>query len=131
MVAFGHLAATTAVLSATTFAAPNLITSLRRDDDPLGSSLPADTDRGKCVDNDYSSDAAREGVWAAARGSNLIDAYLNQNSCEHWVGDLWKKVFPEENANQLECLTKSAECTINTHTCGEWREGPKAFRKYR
>lgn len=127
MVAFSRLV-TTAVLTATAFAAPNPITSLRRDNDPLGSLLPADTDRGKCVANDYSSDAARESVWAAARGSDLIEAYLNQNPRERWVPNLWKTLFPEQNVNQFECLTKEAQCTINTLTCGEWREGSKASK---
>lgn len=95
------------------------ISNLRRDDDPLAAVLPSDTDRGVCVDNDYSSDMSRKNVWASARGSELIDAYLNQNDREGWLTDIWKKVFPEENAAQLDCWSNEAQCTINTHTCCE------------
>lgn len=103
---------------AVSLAAAQPLSHWRRQDDPLGAFLPSDfTDRGVCVANDYSSDESRKSIWNSARGGEIIDAYLNQNSRDGWVTNVWKTLFPAENANQVDCWSSEALCTVNTHTC--------------
>lgn len=107
----------TVAFSALALAAPQPMSKLRRDSDPLSSNFPSDFDRGECAASpDYGSDEGRKSAWEAARGSELIDAYLNQNSRDDWATTIFKKLFPEESSS-FDCWTSESTCDTNGHAC--------------
>lgn len=116
MVVLRNIAIPAAALASVALGAPSRMSSLRRDDDPLGSKLPSGFDRGECTANDFSSDDSRKSVWETARGSELIDAYLNQNSRDDWATTILKTLFPEDG-NSFDCWTSESTCDTNSHTC--------------
>lgn len=117
MVQLFQLLFPSAALLALANAAPSQTLRLKRNSDPLAGNLPKGLDRGVCIANDYSTGDSRKHVWEQSRLSKFIDAYLNQNAREHWVTDIYKKLFPNDNAAQFDCWTKESECSVNTHTC--------------
>lgn len=115
----GQLAAALAVSVAT--AAPSSL--WRRADDPLGPYLGGLKDRGKCVTHKYETTESRAEVWDAARGSEFIDAYLNNNPREGWTTTIAKRLFPDQSAGQLDGWSDQALFTLGNHECCESSHG--------